>query len=171
MKTIQNFIKESLHNNNNWLSNAKNNEVPFVKAALEDEGWTVTIGSQDEDFNGIDLKVEKEETDDQYGGNFNVDVKGSSSKNKQSKSFLFTCKSTSGKEYPYSDNHFIAFINYVDKTIYLAADKDVKELASKYKEYDSKFGDESKYILLPKKEVQKLGRTINPSDKIKNLLK
>jgi hypothetical protein len=107
----------------------------------------------------------------QYGGKFNIDVKGSSSKNKQSKSFLFTCKSASGKEYPYSDNHFIAFINYIDKTIYLAADKDVKELASKYKERDSESGDNSKYVLLPKKEVQKLGRTINPSDKIKNLLK
>ncbi len=170
MKDIKNFINESLHNSD-WLSNAKNNEEPFVKAALEEEGWKVTPGSQNEDFQGIDLKVEKQETDDQYGGKFNIDVKGSSSKNKQSKSFLFTCKSASGKEYPYSDNHFIAFINYVDKTIYLAADKDVKELASKYKEYDSKFGDESKYVLLPKKEVQKLGRTINPSDKIKNLLK
>jgi len=170
MKDIKNFINESLHNSD-WLSNAKNNEEPFVKAALEEEGWKVTPGPQNEDFQGIDLKVEKQETDDQYGGKFNIDVKGSSSKNKQSKSFLFTCKSASGKEYPYSDNHFIAFINYVDKTIYLAADKDVKELASKYKEYDSKFGDESKYVLLPKKEVQKLGRTINPSDKIKNLLK
>lgn len=170
MKDIQKFIKESLHNSN-WLDNAKNNEEPFVKAALEAEGWKVMSSSQNEDFQGIDLKVEKQETDDQYGGKFNIDVKGSSSKNKQSKSFLFTCKSASGKEYPYSDNHFIAFINYIDKTIYLAADKDVKELTSKYKEYDSKFGDDSKYVLLPKKEVQKLGRTINPSDKIKNLLK
>ena len=170
MKNIQNFIKESLHNSD-WLSNAKNNEEPFVKAAFEEEGWKVTPVSQNEDFQGIDLKVEKQETDDRYGGKFNVDVKGSSSKTKKSKSFLFICKSASGKEYPYSDNHFIAFINYIDKIIYLAADKDVKELVSKYKEYDSKFGDDSKYVLLPKKEVQKLGRTINPSDKIKNLLK
>ena len=79
MKTIQNFIKESLHNSN-WLSNAKNNEELFVKGALEEEGWKVTPGSQNEDFQGIDLKVEKQETDDQYGGKFNVDVKGSSSK-------------------------------------------------------------------------------------------
>lgn len=170
MKDIKEYINESLHNSD-WLSNAKNNEEPFVKAALEAEGWKVTPGSQDEDFQGIDLKVEKQETDDQYGGKFNIDVKGSSPKNKQSKNFLFTCKSASGKEYPYADKHFIAFIDYIDKTIYLAADKDVKELAGKYQERDSKFGDNSKYVLLPKKEVQKLGRTINPSDKIKSLLK
>ena len=170
MKNIKEYINESLHNSD-WLSNAKNNEEPFVKAAFEDEGWKVTLGSQDEDFQGIDLKIEKQETDDQYGGKFNVDVKGSSPKNKQSKNFLFTCKSASGKEYPYADKHFIAFIDYIDKTIYLAADKDVKELAGKYQERDSKFGDDSKYVLLPKKEVQKLGRTINPSDEIKALLK
>lgn len=170
MKTIKEYINESLHNTN-WLDNAKNNEEPFVKAALEAEGWKVKPGSQDEDFQGIDLKIEKQETDDQYGGKFNIDVKGSSPKNKQSKNFLFTCKSASGKEYPYADKHFIAFIDYIDKTIYLAADKDVKELVGKYQERDSKFGDDSKYVLLPKKEVQKLGRTINPSDEIKALLK
>lgn len=170
MKTIVNYIHESLHNED-WLSNAKNNEEPFVKAAFEDEGWKVTLGSQDEDFKGIDLKVEKDDSDDEFGGKFDVDVKGSSSKNKQSKRFLFTCKSASGKEYPYKDKHFIAFIDYIDKTIYLVADNDVKQLASKYKEYDSKFGDNSKYVLLPKLEVQKLGRTINPSEEIKKLLK
>ena len=170
MKTIVNYIHESLHNED-WLSNAKNNEEPFVKAAFEDEGWKVTLGSQDEDFKGIDLNVEKDDSDDKFGGKFNVDVKGSSSKNKQSKRFLFTCKSASGKEYPYKDKHFIAFIDYIDKTIYLVADNDVKQLASKYKEYDSKFGDNSKYVLLPKLEVQKLGRTINPSEEIKKLLK
>lgn len=170
MKTIVNYIYESLHNED-WLNNAKNNEVPFVKAAFEDEGWKVTLGSQDEDFKGISLKVEKEDTDDEFGGKFDVDIKGSSSKDKQLKRFLFTCKSASGNEYPYADKHCIAFIDYIDKTIYLAPDNAVKKLASKYKEYDSKFGDNSKYVLLPKLEVQKLGRTINPSDKIKELLK
>ena len=170
MKTIINYIHESLYNED-WLSNAKNNEEPFVKAALEDEGWKVTLGSQDKDFKGIDLKVEKDDSDDEFGGKFDVDVKGSSSKNKQSKRFLFICKNSSGKEYPYADKHFIAFIDYIDKTIVIVSDNDVKKLASKYKEYDSKFGDNSKFVLLPKHEVQKLGRTINPSDEIKNLLK
>lgn len=170
MKTIKEYINESLHNED-WLSNAKNNEEPFVKAAFEDEGWKVTLGSQDEDFKGIELKVENPDSDDKFGGKFVVDVKGSSSKNKQSKRFLFTCKNASGKEYPYADKHFIAFIDYIDKTISIVSDNDVKKLASKYKEYDSQFGDNSKFVLLPKQEVQKLGRTINPSDKIKSLLK
>ena len=170
MKNINVYITESLHNSN-WLNNAKNNEEPFVMAALKAEGWKVTPSSQNEDFQGIDLKVEKEDTDDEFGNKFNIDVKGSSSKNKQSKNFLFTCKSASGKEYPYSNNHYIAFIDYIDKTISLVSDNDVKELASRYQEHSSKFGDNSKYVLLPKKEVQKLGRIINPSDNIKNLLK
>ena len=170
MKDIVSKINEALHSKN-WLENAKNNEEPFVKAALEDEGWTVTIGSQDEDFNGIDLKVEKKETDDQYGGKFNLDVKGSSDNNKKSKNFLFTIKSASGKEYPFKDNNFLAFIDYEDKTIALCNQKDLKELAKKYTERDSKFGDSSKYVLLPKQEVKKLGRIINPSDKIKKMLK
>jgi hypothetical protein len=170
MKSIKNYINEALQNED-WLSNAKNNEEPFVKAALENEGWKIKVGSQDEDFKGIDLKVEKDDTDDQFGGKFNIDVKGCSAKNKNSKRFLFTCKSSSGKEYPYKDKHFIAFINYTDKTITIVADNDIKTLASKYKEYDSQSGDNSKFILLPKMEVQKLGRTIDPSDEIKSLLK
>lgn len=170
MKNINVYISESLHNSN-WLDNAKNNEEPFVMVALEAEGWDVTPGSQNEDFQGIDLKVEKPDTNDQFDSKFNIDVKGSSPKNKQSKNFLFTCKSASGKEYPYSNKHFIAFIDYIDKNICIVADKDVKELVSRYQERDSKFGDNSKYVLLPKQEVQKLGKTINPSNKIKNLLK
>ena len=170
MKNIIDYINEAVHNED-WLSNAKNNEEPFVKAALEDEGWEVKVGSQDEDFKGIDLKVKKEDTDDEFGGEFNIDVKGSTQKNKNSKNFLFTCKSATGKEYPYKDKHFIAFIDYVDKTIKIASDEDIKNLASKYKERDSQFGDNSAYVLLPKAEVQKLGRTINPSNNIKALLK
>lgn len=170
MKSLSNFIVESLHNSD-WLDNAKNSEEPFVKAALEDEGWTVTVGSQDEDFKGIDLHAEKDDTDEVYGGKFDIDVKGSSIKNKTSKNFLFTCKNASGKEYPYSDNHFLAFIDYNDKTITVVSDNDVKGLVSKYKERDSQFGDNSKFVLLPKTEVKKLGRTINPSDKIKAILK
>ena len=170
MKDIKTYINESLHSED-WFTNAKKNEEPFVKAAFEAEGWTVTPGSQDEDFKGIDLKVEKTDSDDEFGGKFAVDVKGSSPKNKQSKNFLFTCKSASGKEYPYADKHFIAFIDYIDKTIAIVSDNDIKTLASKYKERDSQFGDNSKFVLLPKQEVQKLGRTINPSDEIKSLLK
>ena len=170
MKNIKEYINESLHSED-WLTNAKKNEEPFVKAAFEDEGWKVKVDSQDEDFKGINLKVEKEDTDDEFGGKFAVDVKGSSPKNKQSKNFLFTCKSASGKEYPYADKHFIAFIDYIDKTIVIVSDNDIKKLASKYKERDSQFGDNSKFVLLPKQEVQKLGRTINPSDEIKSLLK
>ena len=170
MKDIKTYINESL-NIEDWLSDAKNNEESFVKAAFEDEGWKVKVGSQDKDFKGIGLKVEKEDTDDVFGGKFSVDIKGCSSKNKKSKRFLFTCKNAAGEEYPYSDKHFIAFIDYMDKTIVLASDDDIKTLASKYKEYDSESGDNSKYVLLPKHEVQKLGRTINPSDEIKSLLK
>lgn len=169
MKDIKEYIYESLHSKD-WLSNAKKNEEPFVKAAFEDEGWIVTPGSQDEDFKGIDIKVEKTDSDDEFGGKFTVDVKGSSPKNKQSKNFLFTCKSASGKEYPYTDKHFIAFIDYIDKTIAVVSDNDVKELVSRYKERDSQFGDNSKFVLLPKTEVKKLGRTIDPSDEIKSLL-
>ena len=170
MKNINTFILESIHNIN-WLENAKNNEEPFVKAALEDEGWKVNIGSQDEDFNGIDLKVEKEKTEDEFGGKFSIDVKGSSDKNKKSKNFLLTVKSASGKEYPYDDNNFFAFIDYIDKTIALVSQKDIKELVKKYKERDSRFGDNSKYVLLSKQEVKKLGRIIEPSDDIKKKLK
>jgi hypothetical protein len=170
MKNIKEFIIETLHNKD-WLSNAKNNEEPFVKGAFEDEGWKVTVGSQDEDFKGIELNVEKDDSDDEFAGKFTVDVKGSSQKNKQSKKFLFTCKSASGKEYPYAHKHFIAFIDYIDKTIVIVSDNDVKNLASKYKERDSQFSDNSKFVLLPKHEVQKLGRIINPSDEIKSLLK
>lgn len=119
----------------------------------------------------ITLKIEKEETDDTFGGKFSVDIKGCSSKNKKSKRFLFISKNATGEEYPYKDKHFIAFIDYIDKTITLVADNDIKTLASKYKEYDSESGDNSKYVLLPKQEVEKLGRTINPSDKTKSLLK
>lgn len=170
MKRIIDYINEALHDED-WLSDAKNNEELFVKAAFEDEGWKVKVGSQDEDFKGIDLKIEKEETDDTFGGKFSVDIKGCSSKNKKSKRFLFISKNATGEEYPYKDKHFIAFIDYIDKTITLVADNDIKTLASKYKEYDSESGDNSKYVLLPKQEVEKLGRTINPSDKTKSLLK
>ena len=169
MKSFSNYLNESLHNEN-WLNNAKTNEEPFVKTALEEEGWKVNVGSQDEDFNGIDLKVEKKKTEDEFGGKFSIDVKGSSDKNKKSKNFLLTVKSASGKEYPYNDDNFFAFIDYIDKTISLVSQKDIKELVKKYKERDSQFGDDSKYVLLPKAEVKKLGRIINPSDKIKNLL-
>lgn len=170
MKRIIDYINEAL-NDEDWLIDAKNNEELFVKAAFEDEGWKVKVGSQDEDFKGIDLKIENEETDDTFGGKFSVDIKGCSSKNKKSKRFLFISKNAAGEEYPYKDKHFIAFIDYIDKTITLAADNDIKTLASKYKEYDSESGDNSKYVLLPKQEVKKLGRTINPSDKTKSLLK
>ena len=170
MKTIVDYINEALHNED-WLSNAKNNEVEFVKAALENEGWKVKIESEDEDFKGFDLKVENDSTDEKFGGKFNIDVKGCSAKNKKSKRFLFTSKNSSGEEYPYKDKHVLAFIDYVDKTIALATDNDIKTLSSKYKEYDSESGDGSKYVLLPKHEVQKLGRTIDPSEEIKSLLK
>jgi hypothetical protein len=169
MKDIKRYINESLHSED-WLANAKKNEEPFVKTAFEDEGWIVAPGSQDEDFKGIDLKVTKPDSADEFGGKFTVDVKGSSSKNKQSKNFLFTCKSASGKEYPYADKHFIAFIDYTDKTISVVSDNDVKGLVSRYKEHDSQFGDNSKFVLFPKTEVKKLGRTINPSDEIKSML-
>jgi len=169
MKSFSNYLNESLHDEN-WLNNAKTNEEPFVKAAFEDEGWKVKVGSQDEDFQGIDINVETNETDEKFGGKFNIDVKGSSDKNKKSKNFLLTVKSASGKEYPYNDDNFFAFIDYIDKTIALVSQKDIKELVKKYKERDSQFGDDSKYVLLPKQEVKKLGRIINPSDEIKNSL-
>lgn len=170
MKNIKEFINEALQGED-WLSNAKNNEVAFVKAALEAEGWKVKVGSQDEDFKGFDLNVENDSTDEKFGGKFGIDVKGCSAKNKKSKRFLFISKSSSGEEYPYKDKHVLAFIDYVDKTIVLAADNDIETLTGRYKEYDSESGDGSKYVLLPKHEVQKLGRTIDPSEEIKSLLK
>lgn len=169
MKNITQYINESLHSED-WLTNAKKNEEPFVKAAFEDEGWKVKVDSQDEGFKGINLKVEKEDTDDVFGGKFSVDIKGCSSKNKKSKRFLFISKNAAGEEYPYNDKHFLAFIDYIDKTIVLASDNDIKTLANKYKEYESESGDNSKFVLLPKTEVKKLGRTINPSDTIKSML-
>ena len=150
----------------NWtIEDDENNEGLFVKAALEDEGWTVNGGTQDEDFNVINLEIEREETEDEFGGKFDLDIIGNSDKNKKSKNFLFTIKSTSGKEYPFKDNNFLAFIDYEDKTIVLCNQKDLKELTKRYKERDGK------YVLLPKQEVKKLGRIINPSNKIKKILK
>ena len=40
MKNLTQYILESL-NGNGWLATAKTKEEPFVKAALESDGWEV----------------------------------------------------------------------------------------------------------------------------------
>ena len=46
---------------------------------------------------------------------------------------------------------------------------DIKTLVSKYKEYDSESND-SKYVLLPKNAVKKLGRIIDPIEELKKMI-
>ena len=169
MKNITEFINESL-NQHDLLKRAKEVDEPFVKAALEAEGWKVTTGTIDEDFVGIYLKVEKTNDEDNFGGKFNIDVKRNSPKNKTSKNFLLTVVSNGGDEFEWKKTNYFAFIDDVDSTISLVKHDDIKKLADHYKKYDSKF-DESKYVLLPKTEVKKLGRTIKPSEKIQDMLK
>ena len=62
-----------------------------------------------------------------------------------------------------------AFIDDENQNIVLVKHDDVKAFADKYKKYDSKY-DNSKYVLLPKKEIYKLGRTIEPSEEIKSMI-
>lgn len=175
MKNLTQYIFESLHDEG-WLAKAKTKEEPFVKAALEIDGLEVKSGTLQQDFNGIDLIAQRDKTkpdeDGFYrpGGTFVIDVKGCDEKNKKSNKFLLTTKNDSGKEYPYKEDGYFAFIDYVDKTIVLAAQMDIKTLCGKYKEYDSKFSDKSKYVLLPKDAVKKLGRIIDPIDKLKNMI-
>lgn len=169
MKHLTQYILESLHGKG-WLNTAKTKEEPFVKAALEIDGWEVKSGTLDQDFEGIELIAQRDATqsdeDGFYtpGGKFTIDVKGCDEKNKKSKKFLLITKNASGKEYPYKEKGYFAFIDYVDKTIVLVSQMDIKTLVSKYKEYDSR------YVLLPKNEVKKLGRILDPIDELKNMI-
>ena len=175
MKKLTQYILESLKGNG-WLATAKTKEEPFVKAALEIDGWEVKSGSLDQDFEVIELIAKRDATqpdkDGFYnpGGKFTVDVKGCGEKNKKAKTFVLVTKSASGKEYSYKENGCFAFIDYADKTIVLVSQMDIKSLVSKYKEYDSESNDDSKYVLLPKNAVKKLGRIIDPIEELKKMI-
>ena len=168
MKNLKDYITEAV-NQPDLLKRAKEIDEPFVKAALENEGWKVTKGTLDDDFKGIDLKVEKTDDDSEFGGKYNIDVKRNSPKNKNSKNFLLTIVSDKGDEFEWKNTDYFAFIDDENQNIVLAKHDDVKAFADKYKKYDSEY-DNSKYILLPKREIYKLGRTIEPSEDVKSML-
>ena len=173
MKQLKNYILESAHQPS-LLQRAKNEDEPFVKAALEAEGWEIKPGTYDEDFNHIDLKATKGFADEEGNetiSNVTIDVKRNSTKNAHTKNYSLQTVDSTGKEFKYSEKGYFAFINDDDKTIALVPQLDIKNLCAKYKERDSIHNDGSKYVLLPKQEVNKLGRIINPSNEIKRMLK
>ena len=171
MKTIIEYLQ-----NKQTFDNAKNNCEPFVKAALEEDDWTVEFGTEDKDFGGINLKATREtiidnEENERPGGTFTIDVKDSTQQNQNSKSFLFTTVSDSGKPFAFKKNNYFAFIDREDKTIALTSHDDVKNLVANYSERQSKSSENGKYVLIPKQALKKLSRIINPSNNVKRLLK
>lgn len=171
MKSITEFINEA--HNNEWLKRAKTVDEPFVKAALEEEGYSVEFATQDEDFKHIDLKVEVNyESDDMSKkGITSVDVKRNSEGQKNSSNFTLTIKSDFGSDFPFDKNKCFAFIDDVDETITLVYHDDIEKLVKQYKPRKSKFGGKSEYVILPKDKVKKLGKVIYPSNNVKRLLK
>jgi hypothetical protein len=153
MKNIITYISESLNNPSGYIR-AKEIFEPIVKKALEDEGYTVKPGTQDEDFNHVDLVVSGK------GTNFNVAVKANDEKNKNSKNFTFTIVSNGGKEYPFDKNNFFAFVDEITNEIYLVNQEDFYKRFAHYSKRNGKT-DNSKWILVGKKDVAKLGRVIS----------
>lgn len=153
MKNIITYINESV-NNFSGYKRAKEIFEPLVKKALEDEGYTVKIGDQNEDFNHIDLIVSSKEN------NFTVDVKVNDEKQKNSKNFTFTIVSNGGKEYPFDKNNFFAFVDEITNEIYLVNQEDFYKRFGHYSKRDG-LTDNSKCILVPKTDVAKLGRVIS----------
>lgn len=156
---------------------AKNEDEPFVRSVLEAEGWNIENGTYDEDFKHIDLKASKE-FEDKNGVksifNIVIDVKRNSVKNAHTKNYSIQTVDSTGKKFEYKKDGYFAFINDDNKTITLVNQLDIKNLVSKKQERETIINgqkDGSKYVLLPKQEVSKLGRTINPSDNIKKMLK
>ena len=176
MKDLKTFILEAAHHPTLY-QRAKSEDEPFVKAALEAEGWKVEEGTYDEDFKHIDLKASGSFTDEdgnQTESNVIIDVKRNSNKNAHTKNYSLQTVDSTGKEFEYSDKGYFAFINDDDKTITLVKQLDIKNLADKKQAKETAINgvkDGSKYVLLPKVEVQKLGRTIDPDDNIKKILK
>ena len=176
MKDIRTYLYEAYHQPNLY-DRAKNEDEPFVKAALENEGWKIENGTYDEDFKHIDLKASKgfeDEDGNKSISNVTIDVKRNSSKNAHTKNYSIQTVDSTGKEFEYKENGYFAFINDDDKTIALVKQLDIKNLASNKQEKETTINgqkDGSKYVLLSKQEINKLGRIINPSDKIKKILK
>lgn len=153
MKNIIAYINESLNNPSGYVR-AKEIFEPIVKKALEDEGYTVKSGTQDEDFNHVDLIVSGK------GNNFTVDVKANDEKNKNSQNFTFTIVSNGGKEFPFDKNNFFAFVDEITNKIYLVNQEDFYKRFGHYSKRNG-LTDNSKWILVGKKDVAKLGRVIN----------
>lgn len=171
MKSITEFINEA--HNTEWLKRAKTVDEPFVKAALEEEGYSVELATQDEDFKHIDLKVStdyKSDDVDKKGITF-VDVKRNSEGQKNSSNFTLTIKSDTGIDFPFDKNKSFAFIDDTDGTITLVYHDDIEKLVKQSKPRKSKFGGNSEYVILPKDKVKKLGKVIYPSNNVKRLLK
>lgn len=176
MKDLSTYLYEAYHQTNLY-DRAKKEDEPFVKSALEDEGWNIENGTYDEDFKHIDLKASKgfeDENGTKSISNVTIDVKRNNVKNTHTKNYYIQTVDSTGKEFEYKKDGYFAFINDDDKTIALVKQLDIKDLASKKQEKEIIINgqkDGSKYVLLPKQEVNKLGRSINPSDNIKKILK
>lgn len=153
MKNIVTYINESV-NNVSGYKRAKEIFEPLVKKVLEDEGYTVKIGDQNEDFNHVDLIVSGKEN------NFIVDVKANDEKQKNSKKFTFTIVSNGGKEYSFDKNNFFAFVDEISNEIYLVNQEDFYKRFGHYSKQDGS-NDNSKCISVSKAEVAKLGRVIS----------
>ena len=113
MKTIKEYILEAVHDKN-MLSRAKNEDEPFVKAALEAEGWDIKEGTYDEDFKHIDLKASKGFEDEEGTksiSNVTIDVKRNSPKNAHTTNYSIQTVDNKGKNFNYVENGYFAFIN------------------------------------------------------------
>ncbi len=156
----------------NLYLRARNCDEQFVIAALKECHLDVSQSSKSDDFKHIDLIVSNNSkchynVKDLLGKN--IDVKRNSPQNRNSNNFSLTIVNDTGEKYPLDNDSYFAFIDDVNKNIYIIHYHKIQDFISHITIYNGH--QKSKYILISKYFLKHHSDIIlNPSSDVKNML-
>lgn len=156
----------------NLYLRARNCDEQFVIAALKEYHLDVFQSSDHDDWKHIDLIVSNNskchyDVKDLLGKN--IDVKRNSQQNRNSNNFSLTIVNDTGQKYPLDNDSYFAFIDDVNKNIYIIHYHKIQDFISHTTIYNGH--KKSKYILISKYFLKNHSDIIlNPSSDVKNML-
>jgi hypothetical protein len=157
----------------NLYLRARNCDEQFVIAALKECHLDVSQSSDHDDWKHIDLIVSNNNkchynVKDLLGKN--IDVKRNSKQNRNSNNFSLTIVNTTGQKYPLDNDSYFAFIDDVNKNIYIIHYHKIQDFINHTTIYNGR-QKKSKYILISKYFLKNHSDIIlNPSNDVKNML-
>lgn len=137
-------------------------DEPFAIKKLAYNGYKLVQGTDQDDWNHIDIKLE-------YNNNlYSIDVKRNDKFNSKSVNFCFTYINSKGEMFPFKNNAYFFFIDDLNYKCYLVLQSTFKDLLFS-KGIELKNPKNGKARLINKKLVEQISAKILECDKYDKL--